>query len=195
MVQKIDMEENSVLDKRGRGNELSMCHVLSQCEDFAQEQSALQHLVHSYGHLVEFSPKGHPEVAGEGVEYDWGVSKKAYRRRVDHSTNPEKAERHVREALATVTLEITRKTARRARMYMLAYSTQDCSASFAMIEKFTKVCKCHRSMLDQDTSYIEGLLKSIQKRDKLSSDLAAMQEVVAQEAREKRRRTEIGVAA
>ena len=53
---------------------------LAACEDFAKEESALEKLVHDRGHLVVFTPKGHPEIAGCGIEYSWGKSKYEFRR-------------------------------------------------------------------------------------------------------------------
>ena len=64
--------------------EMSASHVLGNCEDFREEIGAMQDLVQSYGHIVLFSPKGHPELAGAGIEFDWGVSKKDFRRNNNH---------------------------------------------------------------------------------------------------------------
>ena len=43
--------------------ELSSQHVLGNCEDFREEIGAMQELVQSHGNIVQFSPKGHPEIS------------------------------------------------------------------------------------------------------------------------------------
>ena len=62
--------------------EMSASTVLSNCEDFKEEMGAMEKLVSSHGHICLFSPKAHPEIAGAGIEYDWGVSKKSSERRI-----------------------------------------------------------------------------------------------------------------
>lgn len=51
--------------------------------DFANEKTALQHTVESRGHILLLSPKCHPEVAGVGIEYSWGMSKSKFRREIN----------------------------------------------------------------------------------------------------------------
>ena len=53
--------------------DLSASYVLANCTDFKEEVGTMEKLVFDRGHLVLFSPKGHPEVAGAGIEFDWGV--------------------------------------------------------------------------------------------------------------------------
>jgi hypothetical protein len=53
--------------------------------DFAGETTDLQHLFEQLSDetskvIVEFTPKYHAEIAGEGVENGWGFSKKILRR-------------------------------------------------------------------------------------------------------------------
>ena len=43
--------------------------VMAACPDFKDERpSALEQLVHGRGHILLMSPKGHPELAGKGIE-------------------------------------------------------------------------------------------------------------------------------
>ena len=53
-------------------------------------------------------------------------------------------------------------TSRRARSYMAAY-LDDCSESQLLIEKFVKIHKCHRNILDQETKYLEDLRVKIEE--------------------------------
>ena len=50
---------------------------MGSCLDsFAEEMTAFQeHVGKELGVLVIISPKFHAEMAGEGIEYSWGVSK------------------------------------------------------------------------------------------------------------------------
>lgn len=61
--------------------DLSASYVLANCTNFKEEMGAIEKLVTNYGHIVLFSPKGHSEVAGCGIEFDWSVSKKFPKRK------------------------------------------------------------------------------------------------------------------
>ena len=50
-------------------------HPLHDLRDFKNERTALQHTVEKRGHILVLSPKFHPEVAGVGIEYSWGMPK------------------------------------------------------------------------------------------------------------------------
>ena len=63
---------------------LSANDVLANCQDFKEERGAMQSLIQSSGNIVLFTPKGHPEIDGAGIEYDWGVSKKIFRKNTNH---------------------------------------------------------------------------------------------------------------
>lgn len=91
-----------------------------------------------------------------GVEHDWGVLKMIFR-----STNDQVAKnmgKHLDAALDDITLDIARNTARRARAYMRAYKTGT-AHSHALIEKFVKIHKTHRNILDQETRCLGQLEK------------------------------------
>ena len=46
---------------------MSAQDVLANCQDFIEEIGAMQDLIHSYGNIVLFSSKGHPEISGAGI--------------------------------------------------------------------------------------------------------------------------------
>ena len=79
------------------------------------------------------TPKGHPEIAGVGIEYSWGKAKQHYRRH--NSLDPKLFHNEVLQALSTevLTLERVRKFARRARNYTRAYMGGN--ATFSDVEK------------------------------------------------------------
>ena len=158
--------------------EMSAYDVLGNCRDFREEIGAMQDLVQSYGNIVLFSPKGHPEIAGAGIEFDWGVSKKCFRR--DNNHVAKNCENDVRLSLDKVTLQIAKNTARKARSYMHAYKNDSCG-SHLLIEKFVKIHKCHRNILDQDTAFLEKIVVKIEQhaadvREERSSLAAEMKE-------------------
>ena len=53
---------------------------------------------------------------------------------------------------------MAKKTARRARSYLRAYRNPD-AVSYSLIEKFVKLHKTHRNILDQETAYLEKMVK------------------------------------
>ena len=140
--------------------ELSAQDVLARCQDFREELGAMQSLIQSSGHIVLFTSKGHPEIAGAGIEYDWGVSKMFFRRNTNHIARDH--EQHVRLALSKVSLHVAKNTARRARSYMRAY-TNEYGGSHVLIEKFVQIQKCHRNIVDQETAYLEREIVGIEK--------------------------------
>jgi hypothetical protein len=58
----------------------SLKNLMALCFDFAGEMTALQHVGHKLGVPVLIIPKFHAKMAGEGIEFSWGVSKSVYRR-------------------------------------------------------------------------------------------------------------------
>ena len=139
-------------DDRPDYSELSAQHVLGNCEDFREEIGAMQELVQSHGNIVQFSPKGHPEIVGAGIKFDWGVLKKDFRYNNNHIAK--NCENYVRSSLAKVTLQISKNIGRKARSYMRAYM-DDSGGSHLLIEKFVKIHKCHRKTLYQEDAWLE----------------------------------------
>jgi hypothetical protein len=58
----------------------SLRHLMAECKDFKNEETALQYLGRQLGVIVELMPKFHAKFAGEGVEYSWAHAKSYYRR-------------------------------------------------------------------------------------------------------------------
>ncbi|KAI2497133.1 hypothetical protein MHU86_17394 [Fragilaria crotonensis] len=61
--------------------EWSLRVLMASCLDFAQELTALQHVGKELGVSVIISPKFHAEMAGEGIEYSWGITNGLYQRK------------------------------------------------------------------------------------------------------------------
>ena len=47
---------------------------MSKQPDFLEEETLLQYYARELGVESDRSPKCHPEIAGEGIEFDWGCS-------------------------------------------------------------------------------------------------------------------------
>ena len=58
-------------------NTLLKCLILQQ-PDFMNEKTMLQYYCKKLGIRTDRTPVAHCEIAGEGIEFDWGFSKIAY---------------------------------------------------------------------------------------------------------------------
>ena len=103
------------------------------------------------------SPKGHPELAGSGIEYVWGKGKCDFRR--DNTMSAARgqavADLHQRvvKALGGIDLQMERRFARKTREYMRAYAREadlfgwvreeEQLVGHAAIKKFVKLAKTH----------------------------------------------------
>ena len=103
------------------------------------------------------SPKCHPELAGHGIEYCWGVCKLRFRRDNDGESRTFFA--RVRNALASVTLRMVFKFERRARSYRRALS-DPANDRFSLLEKTIKIFKSHRDAGDFDGRFIRDAVDS-----------------------------------
>jgi hypothetical protein len=155
--------------------------ILQQQPDFLNELTLLQHHGKQMGVKIERSPKCHPELAGEGIEYAWGFAKVYYRYQpLYRKSNKQKFRQLVDECLSSthLTLSRIRKCSRRAREYMLVYRavervTQDRinesdngdqtnpsikqQLNYELIEKSIKTYKSHRNAIDFDKKFIKAL--------------------------------------
>ena len=146
-------------DTHFRQHVFSMQHILGQCRDFANETSALQEKFRVLGHGLIMSPKGHPELAGKGIEFSWGISKKYFR------SMPKKTStgihQNILKSFSVMDLRQSLKNSRRTRRYRNAYDNTDGSRDHKChedVEKFVRNHKCHRNILDQDTAEINKVL-------------------------------------
>jgi len=110
--------------------EFDLRYIIGECEDFKNEVSMLGDTVEKRGGGVIFSPKCHPEMAGQGVEYIWGRGKYRYKRKrseISGSISTSAFTELVKWAMGTtgddpsISRKFAMKCARRARMYRLAY--------------------------------------------------------------------------
>jgi hypothetical protein len=104
------------------------------------------------------SPRCHPELAGQGIEYCWGAAKLFYRRHND--CVPSHFHQNVLASLQSVTLEQARKFARRARCYRRALA-DPANDSFQLIEKTIKLYRTHRDAGRFDARFIRDSVESV----------------------------------
>ena len=147
--------------------------------DFITELTLLQYHGKKLGCIIDRSPKCHPEIAGEGIEYVWALAKCHYRRSpinakrtkckfrklVDESTN----------RCTVLSTERIRSCSKRARSYMKLYAVIEnmdvdnslMSDKYAIMEntikkysKLKKLGKTHRSVLDKNRRDVSEIAKT-----------------------------------
>ena len=116
---------------------------MPNCEDFKTEITAMHELMEPLGIGMEQTPKGHPELAGRGIEYYWGKSKYEFRKHNNFVSGKENFEKRVMTALKSVTLRHSRVFLRKANDYNRAYRMLidgfgvEAVAQYADIEKMS----------------------------------------------------------
>ena len=139
--------------------------VLAKCPDFLNERSALEELLEKRGHICLNGVCCHPEFAGCGVEYVFGMSKKYFRK---HNSDNHEAKYLKPKVLASfsdnaIEYKHICKFERRTRAYMMMYmdmyesekngEASDLS-SYASLEKTMKERKkTHRNILEIESGF------------------------------------------
>ena len=132
-----------------------MSYVLSQCPDFKSEVPEIQKIWEEGGELFSPSVKGHPELAGSGIEYVWGFMKRYFRRHNDNIAG--NFHMNVKVAMAQVEMTNIWSFARRTRDYSRCYSDDAGSGDYNVTEQARKLMKesrCHRSVLDDEGTFL-----------------------------------------
>ena len=80
-----DADSNPIQATDPTGCNWSINELMTRQSDFINELTLLQYHGQKLGVVVDRSPKCHPEIAGEGIEYLWGLSKFWYRRTPIHT--------------------------------------------------------------------------------------------------------------
>lgn len=158
----------------------SIDSLIAKQPDFLEQETLLQCYAKELGVESDRSPVCHPEIAGEGIEFNWGCAKVHYRSEpIARKRSKENFYSLVDECLGPTVLSITqcRNNARRARMYMLAYKALEDSYTTSNQNKkeekkikdsarynHTLIEKCislfrkrrsHRNNLDFDNKYLK----------------------------------------
>jgi hypothetical protein len=140
-------------------SELSMKHVLAEQPGFKNEPSAMEMQFAARGDVLLMSVKGHPEIAGKGIEYSWGCSKKYFRKIND--CKPTSLHENIKKSMSENNLPLSRvrKFARKAREFARLY--YECRGtciveSHAAVEGMYKKRKTHRSALDMFSNFVDA---------------------------------------
>jgi hypothetical protein len=148
--------------------------LMASCLDFAKAMTALQHVGSELGVSVIITPKFHAELAGEGIEHSWGVTKGVYQRKQLNSKRSKESFKGLvqectsREILTTKTMC---KLSRRARAYICAYYSLYESKSrgddtptltLPLIERLVKAFKTHWAAIDFDAGFVNGFVPVLQ---------------------------------
>ena len=180
----IDVDHLNEYSKNGKkehigddGNILDNCKkyvltdIMAECDDFKNQKNAMEELCENLSNIAEqsihilTSPKYHCEIAGEGIELNWGYLKKCYRNIPLQSKKTKSAfDTSVRQSKDKVTIDLVRKFAAKTRRYMLSYlNVKQEDLSYENIEKFVKKIATHRNMADSEKGYIEKVWKESMK--------------------------------
>jgi hypothetical protein len=151
----------------------SLKYLMASCLDFAEEMTALQHVGHTLGVSVLITPKFHAEMAGEGIEYSWGVAKSVYRKMPLNSKKGKASFKLLVNECASrdvLTTETVRKLSRRARSYICAYyalhqrkqlnkdDDNTPTLTLPLIERLLKEFKTHRAAVDFDAGFVNSFV-------------------------------------
>ena len=159
--------------EKGRDKSTSLNHFLSNCEDFKAEKSQMAFVLEDKLHvMLRMTPKCHPEIAGQGIEYAWGYAKLRFRQHFNDRTAAN-LDNNVRNTLSlnVLTREHIKKFICKVRDYKLTYlfllestnavtgerkNGELSSHSHDKIEFIIKLFKQHRSALDSDYAFIKN---------------------------------------
>ena len=153
-----DLIQKYYLNPKGAEEEdepLCLKQLLSKCTDFLEEESQMVFIMKTINVSVEMSPKCHPELAGQGVEYCWGKSKKYYRAQrsaIAGSLSEDAFDKLVTKSLrgdgdesdAPMTLLSVLRFSRKAHFYRMAYhslSSHEDTIKLKDIEDSVKMLK------------------------------------------------------
>jgi hypothetical protein len=134
--------------------------IAASLSDFQNEITQLEQLVNDYGHLMDKTPKCHPEIAGEGIELIWGKSAWEFR----HNTNSGSVKELRKNAMRALRPQITtmqrlRRFERMVWRYKQAYWHFAGGTASEMehreIERLQKTMKQHRGC-DYELKIAEG---------------------------------------
>jgi hypothetical protein len=117
--------ERGLIDPLETYTKADLVELLLKCSDFDNAETNLQMIARNLGVVAERTPKFHCEMAGEGIEYDWGFCKGKYRRqpiaRKRGRTTFMDLVKEVTGWAFGVTMNQCRRSSARARAYISAY--------------------------------------------------------------------------
>jgi len=163
----------------------SLKEMVGNLTDFVNEKTLLQ--LHAEARSIQSgceiilirSPKCHPEVAGEGIEYDWAAAKNKYRStKLCRKKGAKNFTELVVECLGSISMKQRLAFSARARQYMVAYDTlahwesldddvkgdeklPETSAN--LLDRVVKKFKSHRGV-GHDGSWVTKIVSAMSQR-------------------------------
>ena len=161
---RLEAKQNQNGDVAEENQSYLLREMMANCPDFRNEKSAIEDLFEKLSakgqnniHLLT-TPKYHCEIAGEGVEYVFGLMKRFYRSlKMDDKKTKNKFKEAVRKSVNFVKREHVNRFAATCRRYMLAYNHLDGELTYSIIEKFQRKFKTHRNIADQETRLLSDV--------------------------------------
>jgi hypothetical protein len=146
-------------------NKNQMKSILSNLPDFQNQQIGMRTLLELRGHILIVSPKCHPELAGSGIEYCWGIAGINFGNILNK--NSQNVRGHIARVLGPEILSLSRdwKYERKSRDYMRLYYKMSLNGhgnlptNYEEIERMRKIEKTrrsHRQIFDIERSYISN---------------------------------------
>jgi hypothetical protein len=148
-------------------NNTSIDYLMSLQSDFMNEKTMLQHIGEKLGCFMDRTPKCHPELAGEGIEYEWAMAKLWYRRqKMELKKGKDNFILLVKECVgrSVLSIERSRKFSRRARQYMVSYymlEKDGKSTTPVDVKNYKKQRKSHTDVLKEDYGYMSECLRQL----------------------------------
>ena len=152
----------------------SLSYLLSQCTDFTEQKTDIDQLCDeiSINYLCKssilFTPKYHCKLAGEGIKYSWGASKRVYRRK---PLSEKKQSAHfkalVRSCVMNISIPMVRRFSAKSRGYMLTYAFKkkkeeddnyEMDWNYETNEKIHKIYRGHRGANCINGKFIEEVM-------------------------------------
>ena len=162
------------------GCNYSLKAIMKLQYDFANEITLLQFHGNELGVIIDRTPKCHPEIAGEGIEYAWALSKFFYRRSpICQKRTKAKFRQLVSESTnhnTVLNIQRMRSCSKKARCYMKMYRAFDNveldeklvnekhSIMEGTIKQYTRLKrkgKTHRSVCDRNVADVNEIADSI----------------------------------
>jgi hypothetical protein len=148
--------------------------LMASCLDFAEEMTAIQHVGSELGVSVVITPKLHAKLAGEGIEYSWGVTKGVYRCKPLKSKRSKESFKELVQQCTSreiLTIKTVCKLSRLARAYICAYYEMyesKCmgddipTLTLPLIKRLVKAFKTHRAAIDFDAGFVNRFLPKME---------------------------------
>ena len=145
--------------------------------DFKQEITLLQFRAKQLGVSIDCSLKFHPEIAGEGIEFCWGLSKKSYRKySIEEKRTKCKYLDLVKRCTCNetiITKKMVRLFGRRTRRYVLFYLALEKAKASESGGADTDVGgEAAKDLPEMSASLVEKILKVYKQPHKVHRNIA-----------------------